>query len=392
MAAASLALLKGATKKSVDQELAKAEPEAKPAAAPVAAPAAEAVEEEITVDVDVMSVKELELLVKDNEVAVPDEWKKWPIAKKRNWLKEQFEEAPEGEAEAVADKADDAADGDEVSEEELVKTLDAIDTPEEAPVVEAKPKGKAKGKAVGKAGLNGEVLANDELSSVVHEIETLSEKVALDMVGKLAEVAEFTYFKLGGVLSVIQANNWFEGYASFREFVEKKHGIHYRRATYWVQIYNDLVAADVSWDKVKPLGWTKLKEISSIITKENVDDWVKMALSQTTLQLIETVANHKKADAPKALEDQASTTVTTMTFKVHDDQKETLKAAIAKAKEISGTGVDSAALEFIALDYLGSAKKPKSMIEQLKGLGLEAALAAVEAAFPDASVTVEVSK
>ncbi len=46
----------------------------------------------------------------------------------------------------------------------------------------------------------------------------------------------------------------------------------------------------------------------------------------------------------------------TLTFKPHDDQFQTIKAALDKCKQESGTKHDTVALEYICLDYLSPAK------------------------------------
>lgn len=364
--AASLSLLKGG-KAAVEEELTKETENP-------AAEAAGADDEEVVVDVDTMSSEELDSLVTDNEIETPAEWSGWDADAKRAWLKEQFEETTEDAPTAEPAKEEPKAEEPKEEPKAAKKKPAAKKTTSKAVAT----KDKAKEGQV-------EVPGEDVLSDLVHEIENMNEKSARSAVTALSNETEMTSFKLGGVLSVIQANGWYEPYASFREYVEKELGMHYRKATYWVSIYNHLVEAKVPWEKVKGLGWTKLKEIAEVLTLENVDEWVKIAQSQTTLQLIETVKAHKSAGAPKAVEDQAAKTVTTMTFKVHEDQKETVKSAIEKAKGDSGTTVDTAALEFICLDYLGG----QSMSQKLQKLGLEAALEALEKAFPNTNITVE---
>lgn len=364
--AASLSLLKGATKTAVDDELEK-DP----------APAEEtAAEEEVEVDVDKMDSKALDALVAEHEIDVPATWKKMKVGEKRAWLKEQFEEVADSETPPEGEALDPA----------FAEPAPAPAAEAEVPAVveETKPKGKAKPPA--KKAVTGTVEqpGEDLLADLVHEVENMTEKAAREAVKALSNETEMTCFKMGGVLSVIQAHNWFEPYASFREYVEKELGLHYRKATYWVAIYNSLSESGVPWAKVKHLGWTKLKEIAEVLTLENVDEWVKVAEGQTTLQLVETVKSFKSKDAPKALEDQTAKTVTTMTFKVHEDQKETVKAALDKAKNASGTQVDTAALEFICLDYLGA----QSLAEKLQAMGIEKALEAVEKAFPKAEISV----
>ena len=147
--------------------------------------------------------------------------------------------------------------------------------------------------------------------------------------------------------------------------------------------------AGLPWNKVKHIGWTKLKEIAGVVTVENVDEWVKIAKENNTISLIETVKAHLTADKQAVLTDQSvKSNVSTRSFKVHEDQKVTIDTALAKAKEQSGTTVDTAALEFICLDYLGGQSLPK----KLKSIGIEAALEALDKAFPNANIEVEITE
>jgi len=57
----------------------------------------------------------------------------------------------------------------------------------------------------------------DLLVKTVHEIENIStEKQAHEVAKTLIDEWEFSDFRLGGVLSVIQANGWFGGYDNFK--------------------------------------------------------------------------------------------------------------------------------------------------------------------------------
>ena len=388
--AASLSLLEGGKKSTVGDEL------AKPAAPPVAIVAAP--EPSTPVDIEKMTSAQLDELCKAEKVPTPVGWTKMKLVDKRTWLYSyeagpDVAEAPASDlheqhqvAEAAKDIAEDAANS--LSPTALVEAVAetaALDT--QVAVVEAKAKKPAKGKAVSKATGNVEVMSPDALSDLVHEIENLDQKHALAAIWGLAEQAEFTYFRLGGVLSVIQSNGWYKPYASFHEFVESEHGISYRKATYWVAIYNHLADSKVPWEKVKDLGWTKLKEIASILTPENVDEWVKIASDNKTLQLMEIVANHKKAGTPHAIEDQTSKVVTTLTFKVHEDQKAGIQMAIEKAKEAAGTTVNTVALESICMDYMAS----QTMKQKAQAMGAEAWLTIAAEVWPDLTINVEMT-
>jgi len=65
--------------------------------------------------------------------------------------------------------------------------------------------------------------------------------------------------------------------------------------------------------------------------------------------------------------DEVTTKVSSMVFKVHPDQKETIKEALAKKKEESGTEHDNVALEQITLGYIeGNTGKPKVTVAAVK--------------------------
>ena len=236
----------------------------------------------------------------------------------------------------------------------------------------------------------------DLIVKTVHEVENLEPNKAFDLVPKLLNSIDQDYFKLGGVLSVIQAQGWYmdRGYESFRAFVEGECGMHYRKAMYLISIYNGLVESGVEWNQVKHIGWTKLKELASILTPDNVAEWVAAAESMSVLQLQEYIKSKTEgvaSDDTKAAEADVKKT-TTMTFKLHDDQKQVVREALDKAKHETGTEYDSVALEHIALEFLGGTSKLKSMPtlkELMQGKSPEDVLQIFGEVFPEVELTAE---
>lgn len=213
-------------------------------------------------------------------------------------------------------------------------------------------------------------------------LEGIKETEAKDLAGKLTEATDFTRFKLGGVMSTIQKKGWFGQQKSFRDYIEKERQMDYRTIMYWVAIYNNLVTSGVSWDAVKTIPWTKLKEIAKVLTTENVEEWVKLAIENTTLQLKEIVKAHLAAKSDKDTGNVKDTpNVSTMTFKVHEDQKGIIGAAIEKAMEVASTEHKATALERICSDYMGGTDQ--SLKARLAAAGLEKVAEALEAAFPE---------
>ena len=381
MTTASLSLLKKGNKAALNDELTKA-----PVAVIVDTVVAEP-EENTVVDITKMSEVEIDAMVAEQGIETPADWVALDLKGKVTWLEATFGASEESTgAEVKAAAAADAGTTQELAAAHAIlvgvaSDGDAItDEAEQIAKVKAKGKKKAKGTAVeASATKSGEIVGPDVLADIVHEIENLKEPEALAQIGLLTEQTEMTFFRLGGILSLVQSNAWYAPYATFRAFVETEHGMGYHKATYFIQIYNCLVESGVPWEKVKSVGWTKLKEIAKVINNDNVDEWVKIATAQTTINLIDTVKKHLASGAPVAIEDQSSKTVTTKTFKVHEDQKLTIEAAINKAKEATGTAVDTAALEFICLEYLGTL----GLGERLKTVGVEKATNALAEAFPE---------
>jgi hypothetical protein len=226
---------------------------------------------------------------------------------------------------------------------------------------------------------------------IAHEVESLTKVKALNLAENLAENIEVNYFKLGGVLKLINDNSWFEGnFQGFDEFVYEKYGFQGRKARYLISIYDNLVTKQIPWDKVSHLGWTKLKDLAPVITPENVDEWVAKAEKCTVLEL---QALLKAGQPSEGGEKTAKTTdeVVKMTFKLKPDQSDIVNQALAKAKGELHTEYDTVALENICAGYVGGTSqvsKPFSLDEVIQTTGFEPLLKRVSEMFPMYDITV----
>ena len=265
-----------------------------------------------------------------------------------------------------------------------------------------------------KATQKQQILLADPISKAANTIENLTAEAALKMAVELVDGTEFSTFQLGGVFAKVNSSKYFldYGHPDFKSWVEQAHGMKYRKAMYLISIYETLLGMALPWDKVKGLGWTKLKTMLNpnlnLLTAENVDEWVDKAKNMTVLQLESAVTANSKDQDGSATEQDAGKTVTTMTFKLHADQKELIREALEKAKATSGTTYDTVALEQVAMEFLGKpiappASKPvegqvfmkmetgadvKSLAAMFKATGYELVLEAFGEAFP--SITLDV--
>jgi len=236
----------------------------------------------------------------------------------------------------------------------------------------------------------------DLIVETAKEINALDKETAFEVVPSLIDSVDFSYFKLGGVLSAIQDNEWWnDDSPTFKSFIEDNFGLHYRKGMYLIKIYDGLVEAEIPWHKVSGLGWTKLKELADILTLENVDEWVAKAESMTTLNLQAAVKAFKSGElSTDGTTDPDSSGVSTITFKVHPDQKETINEAVEQAMEDSDTEFKGVALEAICMNFLagGSTKeapKPLSLQGTMEKHTAEQVLEAFEAIFPEINLTAE---
>jgi len=247
-----------------------------------------------------------------------------------------------------------------------------------------------------------EVVEVDIIIQTAKEVGDLNKETAFALVPSMMESVDYSYFKLGAVLSTIQDNGWWEDEApKFKDFIQDSFGLHYRKAMYLIGIYNGLVEANIPWSKVSGLGWTKLKEISFIqsdgspfLNPDNVDEWVEKAKSMTTLNLQAAVKAAKNGGLnADGTTDPDSEGVSTITFKVHPDQKETIKQALSQTMEEIDTEFNGVALEALCLNYLagGSTKKvpTPSLASIMEKSSVESVFEAIEAVFPELNITVE---
>lgn len=235
---------------------------------------------------------------------------------------------------------------------------------------------------------------HDVFVGVTAKVEGMDQETLEQHIADLIENVDFTYFELGLSLSTYQDEGyWKNDYKSFRDAVEDKYGLAYRKAMYLMSISNSLVEAEIPWEKVAGIGWSKLKELATVLTKENVDEWVAKVMGpppMTLLQVIEAVKAAKVGSLNKneVPDDDVADTVTSLSFKVHLDQKENIKAAIDKAKGEAETEYDAVALDAICMNYLaGGNVKPKTLVSVFKAYQPEEVLEAFATVWPDIDVT-----
>ena len=137
--------------------------------------------------------------------------------------------------------------------------------------------------------LKGDVLAPDPLTCAAHEIENVSEAQAHRLAAEIAEASDFDAFRLGGLLARIHRERWYRGagYPDFGSYVEARHGFKLRKALYLAAIYECVIDLGLTWQELRPVGWSKLKELVGVVDRDNARDWLATAAAEgmTVLKL-----------------------------------------------------------------------------------------------------------
>ena len=242
-----------------------------------------------------------------------------------------------------------------------------------------------------------EITAEDIIAINATVIENLSKEESHNFVAVLQEQKGLNDFKLGGALRHMRKNGWHDGYDSFDAMIEDVYSIKKRKGAYLSAIYESLVENQIPWEKVAKLGWTKLNLIAPLLTIENVDEWVAKALALKTLQLEDVVKQYKAALEGNNTTEVAevTSTVSTLTLKVHEDQKVIIREAMDKAKAEVQTEFDTVALESICIGYLGGSVNIAKIGTQadlstlMKEKTFEEVLGVFSIVFPDVNITAE---
>lgn len=240
----------------------------------------------------------------------------------------------------------------------------------------------------------------DVISVVSGNVENLTSKKALEALPELFKRVDTTFFVIGGILSRVQEEQWWQdaGFESLKDYVEEEFGLASRTATYWIQIYRDLVACEINFEDVSDIGWSKLKEISGMLTPENADEWATRAREMSLRQLIEYIKAMKAGSKGSGDEEDGvnpnQSDVKPYTFKLHDDERASVSAAVESGMEQLGTEYPSVAIThicdmFLTGDGTGAAKGG-DLKDMMSKAGYEKVLEIMEEIFPNLDMEVQV--
>jgi hypothetical protein len=262
---------------------------------------------------------------------------------------------------------------------------------QETPTVKAAAKKVTKSQA--KKIVGATEVKNFDLNQTATAIELLNEADIMNMIPDLIDETGINDFKLGGALARVQENKWWKDaeYESFNAYCDDLFSGGYRKAMYLITIYKTLVEKEIPWDAVKSIGWSKLKELLQVITKDNVAEWAEKAGHMTLVQLSQHVKDHlastkEGGDQPPAGD---SGSMSTLAFRMYKDQRDIVEATLDTVKASAGEPdmKKEIALVILCEEFSSGAPKTpdpkKAIVDSAKKLGWQDALTLLADLFED---------
>jgi hypothetical protein len=191
----------------------------------------------------------------------------------------------------------------------------------------AKSKTAAKGKTVAKRSTDVRKQIKDVMAAVDEDHMSLA--------ALLAEAYNKKYWE-----------EW--GFEDFKLYCADELDVQWRKAYYFVDIWNKVEEFNLDVKEVQKVGWTKMKEIATVITKRNYKGLMKKAQSMNAKDFIDEVRvlrTKQKGKDPRPV-------TTTINLKANEDEAKTILEAISEAKKLTESANDTVALEMICSDWL----------------------------------------
>lgn len=146
-------------------------------------------------------------------------------------------------------------------------------------------------------------------------------------------------------------------YANLNDYLERELQIHHRKASYLISIYQKFVVElDLTPQQLQELGgeWSKLKEVVSVVTKENADEWINIVKTLPLREVTERVKLAKTGSGSTTSNPEK----TTFRYQLPADDGTICTAAIDHAMQVGQTENPSEAFALICMAYMSSSVDP----------------------------------
>jgi len=180
---------------------------------------------------------------------------------------------------------------------------------------------------------------------------------------------EFWYESALIAYEIYNTEEWLKkGYLSARDYVENELedlGISYRIFMYRVKMGEAIEKFELKKDEIVELGWTKFKDIASLLLEREdayeVDELISKAKEMSTREL----SNFVKEERMKYRHEPIQKT-TRITFTLLNEQGEIVNEALKLACEFAQTNDMNVALTYICTDFLMNHSTDNETINKIR--------------------------
>jgi len=139
------------------------------------------------------------------------------------------------------------------------------------------------------------------------------------------------------------------GFDTFEAYAEAELQVGYRKGQYLIGIWDKVKSLNLSVERVKKVGWTKMKDIAAVVTKDNQKELLEKSEKMTSREVTEMVKVMRVADPTQTA---AIPKITTISIRMGESEAQTILSAIEEAKKLCGSDNQVLALEMVCQDWL----------------------------------------
>jgi len=172
-----------------------------------------------------------------------------------------------------------------------------------------------------------------------------------DRLVHLKQAVEASYLEMGRLLHRVQHDGlWSEWeYEDFEHYTMEELGFRKGKAGYLIRIWQKLkLEAGVSNQDLKGIGWSKAKELTSVATTENVEDWLVKARKLSVPELTEAVRS-AKATITGTVEPTKK-----FSFVLFEEQSANVENALGVAGKIAQSEKKGHLLDLICTEWMAN--------------------------------------
>lgn len=139
------------------------------------------------------------------------------------------------------------------------------------------------------------------------------------------------------------------GFPGMKEFCEESLGLGYRKARYMINIAEAVEKSGIGWDRVTVIGWTRMREIASVLSRENAEEWLGVAETHSAAQLQDLVKRRRLSSGAVI---EGDVRLTNIHLRMTEDEAKPVLEAIENAKKEINTESVVSAMVHISYSYM----------------------------------------